>query len=179
VIDVADPSRPVEISAIRTGYVTDLAVSGSHVYVLGDRLRVIDVSDPFRPTEVAALSDPSWSLSHLAAAGARVYAIGGIRGRQGGQLLIFDVSNPRQPTLAATHALEGMDFPLQLAAGDRTVVVAGSYDLRVLDATDPGRLRQVADTSRFERLGEVQIVGNDIFIGGSSLGLWILRRTTS
>ena len=127
--------------------------------------------------EVAVLRDPSWNLSHLAAIGARLYAIGGIRGRQGGQLLIFDVSNPRQPTLVATHALEGMDYPLQLAASDRFVVVAGSFDLRVLDPTDPSHLVQVAATSRFERLGDVLIVGHDLFIGGSFLGLWILRLT--
>jgi hypothetical protein len=177
VIDVADPSRPVEISSITTGSLTDFAVSGSHLYLLSDGLRVVDVSDPSHPTEVAVLRDPSWNLEHLAAAGSRLYAIGGIRGRQGSQLLIFDVSNPRQPTRTATHALEGMDFPFQLAASDRFVVVAGSHDLRVFDATDPSRLSQVAETSRFERLGNVVIVGDDLFIGGSFLGLWILRLT--
>jgi len=176
IVSVADPSRPVEVVAIPTGYVSDFAVSGRHVYLLGgDRLRVIDVAEPSRPTEVAMLRNPAWNLTHLAAAGARLYAIGGIRGQQTGQLLIFDVSNPRRPTLAATHTLDGMTSPLQVAASGRSVIVAGSGDLRIFDTADPTRLVQVGGTSRFEYINQVLVVGDQLFIGGNFLGLWILR----
>jgi len=176
IVSVADPSHPVEIASIRTGYVSDFAVSGKHVYVLGeDRLRVIDVSDPSRPAEVAVRRDPAWNLSHLAVAGTHVYALGGIRGQQSGRLLIFDVSNPRQPTLAATHTLQGMAFPLRVAAAGRSVIVAASRDLRIFDASDPVRLVQVGSTSRFEYINQVLIVGDQLFVAGHFLGLWIFR----
>jgi hypothetical protein len=176
IVSVADPARPVEVAAIRTGAVSDVAVAGTQVYVLGgDRLRVIDVSDPSRPTEAAVLRDPAWNLSHLAVAGARLYAIGSVRGRDSGQLLIFDLSNPLQPMLAATHALEGIAYPLQVAAAGRTVIVAGSRDLRVFDAADPTRLVQVGATSRFEYINQILLVGDQVYVAGHFLGLWILR----
>jgi hypothetical protein len=168
--------RPLEIAAIPTGYVNDLALAGSHVYVLGgDQLRVIDVSDPARPSEVAVRRDATWNLSHLAVAGARLYATGTIRGQPNAQLLIFDVSDPRQPRLTATHALEGMTYTVPLTASGNTLVVASSSDLRVFDATDPSRLVQVGATARFEYLNRVRIVGDQLFIAGHFLGLWVLR----
>jgi hypothetical protein len=71
VIDVSDPTLPVEIGGLDTpGYALDVAVVGDLAYV-ADRhsgLRVIDVSDPTLPVELGAL-DTSGPLNGVEVVG--------------------------------------------------------------------------------------------------------------
>ncbi len=92
VIDIEDPFVPIEVgllqSAANFSTETNVAVSGSHVFVSGDDLRVFDVSDPASPVEVGFLADVSGLLEVVG----KYVLVGGRRGVQ-----IVDAGDPTSP----------------------------------------------------------------------------------
>jgi hypothetical protein len=106
IYNVADPANPIQIShyqAAATNRLTDVELSGSIAYIVGDSsgLRVIDVSDPSRMKELAfddrRINDSLQTPSALYISGD--YAL--ISDNNTG-FRTYNISDPANPVLAAT-----------------------------------------------------------------------------
>ena len=94
VINVSDPTAPVELGALDTpGGALDVAVLGGLAYVTDglSGLRVIDVSDPTVPVELGALATPGFP-EDVEVVGGLAYVADGFDG-----LRVIDVSDPTTP----------------------------------------------------------------------------------
>jgi hypothetical protein len=132
VIDIIDPTKPREISAIDiTAW--DVYVSGKYAYVVGGLLgglTVIDVSDPTNLREVSsfyrALPRPFWPKSvYVSGNYAYVTFTWDAPDTRGGLLSVIDISDPTNlkevnHTILLSNPYRGADY-----AGD--VYVSGNY----------------------------------------------------
>ncbi|RMH74775.1 MAG: T9SS C-terminal target domain-containing protein, partial [Calditrichaeota bacterium] len=94
IIDVSDPTAPVEVGFYDTGdEARGVYVSGSHAYVADwlDGLRIIDVSDPTAPVEVGFYDTGEWARG-VYVSGSHAYVADDYDG-----LRIIDVSDPTAP----------------------------------------------------------------------------------
>ena len=93
VVDISIPDSPIVVGAIVTeGRALDIAVRGSHVYVASEGgLEILNVARPASPVHMGSM---------LTSGGAGRIALNGARAYLGSNdLLVVDISNPRQPTL--------------------------------------------------------------------------------
>jgi hypothetical protein len=183
ILDVSDPVRPVEVGR-HAGPATSLAVAGTYAYLVhgAGGLRIVDVSDAADPVD-AGTSDAVRTANSIAVSGSHAYvtAYGG--------LYVFDVSDPRRPSLSSFH-----DTPRPTAQA-QSVAVAGSHayvstqgaGLRVIDVSNP---LLPNEAGFFEPPGErstvfgitgqtrgVTAAGGDVYVAATSSGLWKLRFT--
>ena len=95
VIDVADPSKPVEIGSYDTpGRAYSLAVAGDYAYLMDGDLRIIDISDPTVPALVGFYDLPeSGTAGHVAIQGDQAFVTGS-------DFRVLDISNPAAPSEA-------------------------------------------------------------------------------
>lgn len=157
VIDVSDPTAPVEVGSFETVAVAqDLSVVASRAYVVsvpGFRdpgpggsvvppgLQVIDVSDPAAPVEIGFLPNLAGydqvavvdGLAYVAGRGLIITSTG-VRFSTTGALRVIDVSNP-----AAPFEIGAVSAPL---ASDLEVVSGFAYlalsnGVQVIDVSDP------------------------------------------
>jgi hypothetical protein len=112
VIDVSNPTAPVELGSVRpsSSYVEGVDVVGGLAYVAdaSSGLRVIDVSDPAAPVELGALAMPS-SARDVEVVGGLAYVAAA-----GSGLRVIDVSDPaalfgagRPPSPATSRSWAG------------------------------------------------------------------------
>jgi hypothetical protein len=147
IIDVSDPTAPVELSVFDTpSFATDVDVVGGVAYVADSSynsgLRVIDVSNPRVPIEIGAvpIAPPQsytgyvWEVEVVdGIAYVGVYA--SYPGDDGG-LWIFDVSVPATPTLIAKLVDDRIDRPSSLeVVGD----FAWINGIKSIDVSDPSQ----------------------------------------
>jgi hypothetical protein len=132
IIDVSDPGSPFVVGEVDMGGGGGRIVqAGGHAYVATTAgLRIIDVSTPTSPVLVGAAGG---SCHELVLQGDWVYAVS----QNPNALLVFDVSDPEQPALAAT--LPFAQRPRHVAAGGEHVYVGLGFDglLLIIDVTDP------------------------------------------
>lgn len=72
ILDVEDPSRPVEIASMRTpGYAKRILVSGDYAYIADGwaGMLIVDISDPYMPVEVGFNDDAPGEVEDVAVAG--------------------------------------------------------------------------------------------------------------
>ena len=133
VIDVSDPSAPVEVgfSEGRPGVTQSVEVLGQYAYVRWesthwprekDGLRVVDISDPSDPVEVGFVETKT-IFSTLALAWPFAYVSG---------MSVIDVSDPSAPVEVGLGSVGGND----LAVSGSFLYSSGSR-LRAIDVTDP------------------------------------------
>jgi len=102
-VDVTDPSRPVEVGSNSTrGYAQSVAVGGNTAYVAnrGDGLTILNVSDPMRPVEVGRI-DTSGSATAIALRG----SIAVVADQRGGLQLIQASGGIRVQVAAASRCV--------------------------------------------------------------------------
>jgi hypothetical protein len=102
VLDVSDPTLPVEIGALDTpGWANDVELVGDLAYVAGwSGLHVINVSDPASPVELGNL----WAMDayDVEVVGDLAYVVDGWS-----ELHLIDVSDPALPVGLGTLAKPG------------------------------------------------------------------------
>jgi hypothetical protein len=132
VIDVSNPALPFVAGEVDMGgFGGRIVHSGGHAYVATRAgLRIIDVSIPTSPVIVGSAG--GW-CDDLVLQGDWVYAVS----QNPNALLVFDVSDPEQPALAAT--LPFTQGPSHIAAAGEYVYVGCRFDrlLLIIDVTDP------------------------------------------
>ncbi len=134
VVDASDPTAPLLRGgcAVAGDWEGGVAVAGGHAFVASssDGLVVVDIADPDRPAVVATVAG---SARTVRVADGRAWVLDGI----GGRLRVFDVSQPRTPTLLGSVQLVD---PQDIAVAGTVAFLAegrGASGLRLLDVSDP------------------------------------------
>jgi len=139
VLDVTDPASPQRVGRVEVA--TDIrrvVAEDGLVYVAASYqgLTIIDATDPSAPAVASRLMDPDGRYefdSHrdVVALGRTAFVAAGYDG-----LKIFDVADPQHPV--ETAAIEVPGFSGNVAVTANHAFVGASYDLVVVDVSDPG-----------------------------------------
>ena len=134
VIDVSDPSNPVEVGALDTGNARGVAVADGLAYVAdgASGLRVIDISHPTSPVEIGAL-DTAGDARDVEVVGSLAYVADSSSSSRWGSLRIIDISNPTAPAeIGAVGG--GMSLVREVEVeGSLAYVVDPRSGLRIID----------------------------------------------
>ena len=98
VVDLSDPRAPRRVAGINSAPVYGVVVSGNYAYLAAVQsgLLVVDIADPTAPRVVGSASLGGHHARDLLVVGDRAYVYGG-------DVWIFDISNPRAPRELARH----------------------------------------------------------------------------
>ena len=138
VIDVSDPSAPVEKGSLLIGdSPTSVVVLNSFAYVVdsgsGD-LKVIKLSDPASPTLEGSLSLGSFAFpTSVDVLGDFAYVVDD----ESEDLKVIDVSDPTVPALRGSIPIGSQPSAVAVSGSFAYVVDQGSSDLKVIDVSDP------------------------------------------
>ena len=123
ILDVSDPTNPVEVGRIDPGRPIDVEVADGVAYVTdesGDSsLHIIDVSNPSSPVEISHISTPELRYGDVEIVGGMAYIA-----TNTDAVRVIDVSNPSAPIDRGSIKHFSAD---PLDAG------IGSYDIEVVD----------------------------------------------
>jgi hypothetical protein len=176
VIDVSNPTLPVEIGAFNTpAYDFEVADDLAYVSAGLSGLLVIDVSNPTLPVEIGAFNTPD-SAHGVEVVGNLGYVLDHRCGREGcaTTLRIIDVSNPAFPV--ELGALRPGNWATDVEVVGDLAYLAGSR-LQVIDVSNPalpvavGALEMV---NRIPRESDVEVVGSLAYVADVVLGLRII-----
>jgi len=100
VLDISEPSSLSKIGEVELeGRVQDIAISGNYAYVVtGSCLKIVDISDLHNPYEVGSIYTRMSELQSVAYSSGYAYVAA-----HGDGLIIYDVSDPDNPTLQAHY----------------------------------------------------------------------------
>ena len=131
IVDVSDPTTPVQVGSIDVGSGHGVAVQGDHVYLAagGNGLKVFDVSTPSAPVHVGSSGTPgsAWGID---VSGDLVYVAIYTAG-----MCIFDVSDPTDPQQVGVY--DTGDHARKLVVRHGHAHVADSLDgLWILESTE-------------------------------------------
>ena len=138
VVDISDPSNPVEIGNAGSAYFNYIAMDGNYLYVTDNQnnLKVFDISNPVAPNEVGSLNFPAPNdlTSRISALNGYVYVA-----QYNAGLKVIDVTDPTQPTQVATYT-QNVELTHLDAQGDY-VYACNSFQtsnlVDIFDVTDP------------------------------------------
>jgi len=156
-VDVTDPSSPIEVGSIDRPWVaSDLVIEGDFAYVTAPEsgLWIIDVSDPAQPVEVSSWV-ATWKAHDLEVADGFAFVADG-----DGGLRVIDVTNPADPTEVGVLETEGDALNVAVSGSLATVGLAHPW-LIIVDVSDP------ANPTR-ERLFVTEGPAVDVALTGST-----------
>jgi hypothetical protein len=149
VLDISDPSHPLEIGAYNTFVYLEtlrsIKISDDYAYVataIGG-LTIFDIHDPIHPILTGRLDTPGYAFN-LAVSGELIFIVDkDMLGFQGAGLVIADVSDPANPVEISSYYTSGTctgiaiwrDLIFIADLGDSTTSVGAG--IWVLDASDP------------------------------------------
>jgi hypothetical protein len=146
IADLRDPSAPVQMSKTAMN-ATDVVVVGSLAYVAVEEsgnsaLRIYDIKDPWKPLLIgsAAGTGGTWDgnyISQLHVSGTRAYALCGV-----GNICVWDVSNPANPSLYTASMVISQQTPQQsstsvYAFDGRYLYLPTAQNLTIVDFQEP------------------------------------------
>jgi hypothetical protein len=155
VVDIADPTHPTSAGFLPLpGYATDVVGIGDRAYLVAQHrdvccgnptesggLHVVDLSTPAQPRELGSLL--SGDLNAVAALGASPLAL------DASGLHVIDASTPSRPAEIGGYSAPPVPYSV-LAAGTTVYALdrgSAGASLRILDASDPARMRLHASVS--------------------------------
>lgn len=175
VLDLTNPTTPIEIGSLQAGWITDMKTDSQYVYLAGTDLRVIDISTPSSPVQVGTYQVES---SSFALAEQHAYL--------GGNLFsIMDVSNPTTPILVGQY-----DIPWQsssIAVGEK-FALSGQLGcqadpeardvppaLAMIDISDKSNPYCATSTDLPAVVIDIAINGDKVYLATGAGGLYILE----
>lgn len=185
VIDISHPPTPVEIGArsVSVSAIHGLAARGDYLYVAAEvagprcrpdgGFRVLDVSDPADMREVGGLDVDFGALENVVVQGDYAYVAGWTG------LLIVDVSDPVQPTVADSHYTPGNAHNVAVVAGDlqahpHAYVADGYFGLRTFDVSTPTAVVDRGSYGIATVTRDVAAGKGHIYVSNDLEGLWVL-----
>lgn len=141
IIDVSDPTNPVEVGVYAPGYyIHDGHVKGDFLYAAAfyeDRIDVVDISDKTNPTFVAAIPDPGNNTHSSWITEDDKYLF--VADEQDGvAATIFDIEDVTDPTPVASYlANEASLVHNPYIKGDFAFCSHNTEGLRIVDIADP------------------------------------------
>ena len=165
VIDISTPAAPALVGSSASMSGQDVAVAGDLAFVIADGVDVVDVSDPVNPQRVGNLPWNHYPTSPVAA------IVGyGIAATSDHGFLIIDATNPTSPFEIASVDSPGLSPSLAVGDGVLAVAQAGR-GLRTLDVSDPTSPVELAVFDLGWHAEGVDVVGDRVFIVGSSFAI--------
>jgi hypothetical protein len=189
IVDISEPANPRLVGLLYGLYgATGVYVHGQYAYLpvsatieyyqYETRLAVIDISDPADPRslfyipEFAVGRADNWRASggpgDISGAGAYVYL------GNSGQLVVLDISDPRNVTQVASIGASGRRIVL---AGTTAYLAAGP-GLQRVDLADPLHPRDLAGFRRLSYVDPVAVVGGYAYVNGGKLIVDVRRPAT-
>jgi hypothetical protein len=166
IVDVSDPEIPAIIGAIDTYSASDIAISGSTVYLAdSENLKIIDVSDPTSPSIIT--STLSSGVGGVVVINNKAYV------GAGASFKILDVSNPSIPVIVGS-----VDMPVygasKVAVSGTTAYVGNQSSLQIIDVSDPAFPNIIGSVDLPTYVNGVFISGNTVYVANSNYGLQII-----
>jgi hypothetical protein len=146
-----------------------LALSDTYLYVgATDSLRVLDVSNPSSPSQVDSISG---GISALATTGTSLFA-----GTVDNRLVVYDTSQPANPTQQASVNLPGLPIEL-VVSGNLLLVADSSAGLLVYSISTPNAPVLLSQTTPSTSVTDVAVDGNLALLAAWDGGLVIVDLT--
>ena len=156
ILDVSNPSNPVEVGFYDTWDVRGVYVSGDYAYVAAGNFIILDVSNPSNPVKVWSY-DTEGVASGVYVSGDHAY----VAAEKGG-LRVIDVSNPSNPVEVGFCDTEGEAREVYVSSG--YAYVADDFNgLRVIDVSNPSNPVEVGFYDNSNTRG-VYVSGNYAYV---------------
>jgi hypothetical protein len=181
VIDVSDPTAPIEIGAVNTPGNANMVVVVDGLAYVADRpnpppfnsLRIIDVSDPAAPVEVGAI-DMLNTVLDFAVADGFAYVLNLTISRRGVPedfaFRVFDVSNPVAPVELDPIEFPAIEFPAiahaVVVTNGLAYVASDSSGLLIIDVSNPAAPVEIGSFLTSGALGVTVVDGLAYLTGG-------------
>ncbi len=165
-LDLSDETDPVAVgSFFLDGYARDVVTSGSFAYAVDSPtgLYVFDLSRPGPPEPVGVIHAPSAPRFIEASSGAEGLAPRLVCGAGGGNLQVYDVSNPAAPVRAATFRTPGTAQRVALD-GALAYVADGREGVQVVDLSAPAAPRLVGSYRTPRPARDVSVGETHVFV---------------
>lgn len=150
-LDISDPSRPVELSRYRASQaITDIAVQSGYIYLLLGRsgVAVIDMRKPQTPVELSRFILDK-EANKIFVTGDRIYAA-----QPGYGLAILDAGDKAHIKPVGRHAVSGGATSVSVH-GDVALLARGEQGVTLLDVADPAHIKWLGSHSRLGRVAGI------------------------
>jgi len=168
IIDISNPSVPVEVSKLHLELMWDwdVEVEGDYAYLVDYYgLKIINISNPADPSLVSRCDTPEHTAYDVALAGD--YAVVALRSNG---IILIDISNPYYPHLAGSYDPPGDARNVEVR--DNLVYVAShNGGLQIVDITDPNAPDSVGALDGIGYAQEVALKDNVAYLACLSYGM--------
>lgn len=177
IYDIINPRAPVQTAAVAAGFgaIRDFELVNGWVYVAGSEFSTMDLR---AATPVRNAVNNAMCGDQLAVAVSGGYAFAALDACGGGQIAVYDVSEPATPRHlrdVPAAAVNGHYFTDLLVYGDYLIGISDAptgRDVMVFDRRDPDRLAKVAELA----LADVSayrgtIVGSTLYLSATDRGV--------
>ncbi len=173
IVDVSDPTAPVEIGSHSTnGYAQALALSGTTAYVANrsEGITIIDVSDPSRPQQIGSLDTPGSAQSITLHGNLALIA------DQRGGLQIARIQSDR--TLSTVSSFDTRGYPTAVTVvGDRALIALGDAGLEILDIANESTPLSIGYLDLTGDASDVAVYNDLAYVAAGYRGIRIINLT--
>ncbi len=169
VIDVSNPSVPIQAGRLKGLGCEDMVLVGRYLYVVASGFHVIDMAQPTAPREVGFLEligsekiDVSNNYAYVT--------------KFDGGLYIVDVSDPTNPTEAGFFNTTGEPYDIA-AFGTYAYLAVWQEGLRIIDVANPTSPVEVGVFDPAGGVARVVLAGHYAYVSQCYLGVSILDLT--
>lgn len=167
ILNITDPSNPVEVGSLNMTYARSVWVEGNYAYIIDKDagLMIVDITDKATPVLVGTFATADgWDA---AVSGNYAYIADGDDG-----LIILDISDKTNPVLESTKGDLKVAYKIWVDQSTVYIVAGWGGGLWVFDVTDPSAPDQI-DRVRNGGNGGVHIVNDYVYTIDSEEGLQI------
>lgn len=170
VIDISDPSSPLEVARVSTqSNVYGLGISGSYIFVLSHyKLQVFDISSPSLPVSVTQISNRL--ISGEIVVTDRFICVSDWNKSK---FCIIDISDPAHPVDAAIVAEAGFAYRV-FASGNNAYLAHDWGGMKILDLTNPTLPHQIGGNYSMLYNLAVDVKGDYAYLANAGDGMSIL-----
>ena len=173
IIDVANPSNPVELAKLDTPVnASGLDISGTTLYLAdaGVGLRIIDISIPGDPKEIKFIETGGSALNVAIGVNYAYVADGS------GGLRVIDITIPQQPNEIAHYETAGAAVDVAVR-GTYAFVAVENAGMLVLDISNPWNPTEIGQFDGYKSITAIAVDDNSAYVTDSQVGLGIIDIT--
>jgi hypothetical protein len=166
IIDISDPSDPIEVGHFDMTNATCVQVSDKYAYVADLGLRILDVSDPSSPKEVGYYDTPGVAF------GVQIVDNYAYIADDWCGLRVVDISDPVYPKEVGYFLTPGYAWCIHVV-DSYAYVAACEAGLRIIDISNPSNLEEIAYYDTPAEALYAYVAGSYIYIADAASGLQI------
>lgn len=183
IIDISQPTKPVEVGFFKKGRIHNVAVAGNRAYVVNmeDNLLIVDVSSPANPVQLGSFAEPAYLAFDVAVAGNYAYLVGDVVAL--GRMVVVDVSNPANPIRVKPVGLDGSGTSAIVSDNKLYVTSAGGYvgggGLLIADISIPTEPKPVGGHRADAPVWDVVLSGQHAYLMEGEVGVEVFDLSSS